>query len=262
MYTPAARVQTRDALGVRARTERRSLRQVLVALCLLSIGCASPAVVSTPEPSVVLEYASGEAGGTQSTLNLVPNEQRISAVSQLADGTRLTEKVRFDGSGRVLEGTLSLVSPIAKQSREVVLDAPGGLVEVKTPSFHIYWQVPNDLPWIWSSLLNDPMSGAPIATPLQAIVVQRGAASSDALRWLDINAYKSHSIMVDQLLIPDERTPTVVLGDDWADLNEGIPARMHLAGPDTHLEGKDPQLVSATLACDLTPRGKLRPRNC
>jgi hypothetical protein len=242
-----ARVQTTDG----SRWQRHGL-----SLCLLLGACAGDRVALPAKPNVVLEYQSAKQGQVRSTLNLAPNRQHASALTVLADGGRLTEQVRFDESGRVLDGTISMAASDAKESREVALDAAIGLVEVTTHDFHIFWQVPNDLPWFWTSLLSDPNSGAVVATPLHALVVQRAAATSDALRWLDIKAYQSHSVMVDQVLIAEDDSTTVVLGDDWADLSDGVPARMHLAGPATDLVGADPQRLSATLAaCDFAPSG-------
>jgi hypothetical protein len=69
--------------------------------------------------------------------------------------------------------------------------------------------------------------------------------------------------MTDQVLIPEGDSSTVVLGDDWADLSDGVPVHMHLAAPSTDLEADDPQLLSATLAaCDVLPSSIRRLRGC
>lgn len=62
------------------------------------------------------------------------------------------------------------------------------------------------------------------------------AASGDALRWLDLGRFQTSTIMSDQVLVPEDDSVTVVLDNDFADLVDGLPTRIHLEALDVDLQ--------------------------
>jgi hypothetical protein len=237
-----------DRLRCSCRRRGRSVSALLIFAAALSLGCSATSAEPTAEASVIYHYISSTPGLLHSTLKLVPTRQHISAVTTLADGSRLTEEIRADVAGHLLEGEATLLAADSSKSRKLVFDAAHGSLDVIAPGFHRRRQLPRDLPWAWTSLLHDPVTGAPIATPLGAIVVARAASEARALRWLDTEAFETHTVMADQVLVADEGSVTTVLGDDWADLADGIPTQMHLAALQTFLQIDTTQSSSATLA--------------
>ncbi|MET0341724.1 MAG: hypothetical protein ABW252_12035, partial [Polyangiales bacterium] len=76
-----------------------------------------------------------------------------------------------------------------------------------------------------------PRSALGFATPLEAHVALRGAAGGRPVRMLDLAKLESFSVMADQLVVPDAEAggATVLLGDDFVDIVDGRPARVHLS---------------------------------
>jgi hypothetical protein len=231
----------------------------LAATLVPTVGCEAPEADQAPETSIFRNYGAGERGLVHSTLMIEAGNKRLSSVTQLADGTCLAEEARLDAAGRVLDAQATLAAADSGEVRHVALDARRGAVEVSAPNLHIRWKVPNDLPWAWSSLLGERESGAPIATPLGAVVAMRAASADRALRWLDLDGLESHTIMADQVLVAEGRAHTVVLGDDAAELQGGLPQRIHHAALGRDLLADDAQAPWTALAAfSCVPRGGSR----
>jgi hypothetical protein len=174
--------------------------------------------------------------------------QRLSGVIQLTDGTCLAEEATLDEAGRLATADVWLSGPAVEEPTHVFLNPTRGVVELSAASRQIAWSVPSDLPWIWQPILS---TGASLATPLSAVIALRAAADGRSVRSLELDTFHSHSVTADQVLVADEEAATVVLGDDAADMADGLPTRIHFASLDRDLQvfepGQSPAL--AALSC-------------
>jgi len=152
---------------------------------------------------------------------------------------RVVEQAKLDATGRLvhLEATLGPAS--GDPDSRVVLDPASGRVRILTPSAHVDWSVPSDLPWLWASILRDPLSGEPVATPALARVALRAARAEQAVRLVDLGALTSHAMTADQIVVAEQDGATVVAADDAIQIENGIPTRLHLAALGTDLEPID-----------------------
>ena len=214
---------------------------------LVALGATLAAVGCEPDPDdkpstihYFRTYAAADRMYGTLSVRSEPARQHFSAVTQLDDGTCLAEEATTDANGRVAFAETTLAGP-GGLSR-IVFDARAGSVDVHSPNLQIRWTVPSDLPWVWSSPLRDSASDAPITTPLAALLALHAAESDRALRSLELQNLESHTIMVDQVIVPESDSVTVVLGDDAAEIADGLPRRIHLAALDRDLQVRDGQL--------------------
>jgi hypothetical protein len=187
-------------------------------------------------------YRTWDATAVQSTLmeRAEPSQHVLRGHTQLEDGSWLMEQATLDNQGRLLRAEIDRGGPCAEHATHIVLDAQRGTVEVHAPQLTTRWSVPSDLPWVPMNL----MGSNSVATPLDMTIALRSARAERASRLVDVEHYASATIMSDQLLVSDTEQ-TVVLGDDYADVQDGLPSRVHLAALDRDLDASDPDLTAA-----------------
>jgi hypothetical protein len=166
--------------------------------------------------------------------------EQLQGVTELRahDAVGAVEHAEIDASGRLLRLEATVGRP-GEPSLRVVLDPPSGQVEITSPSVHIEWSVPNDLPWVWVPILTAPASGAPISTPVVGRVTLLAAGHHPAVRLLDLGTLASHAVTTDQLLVSDDDRGMVVVADDYIEMNNGLPSVLHQAALGTRLEPVD-----------------------
>ena len=174
----------------------------------------------------------------------------LRSVTELSNGNCLTEEATTDESGRLLRAEMTLHESAGDRNTRVVLDPRAGTVELTTPTVHTRWAVPSDLPWVWAPLRDPAAPGVATATPLEAVVALRGAAGDRPVRILDIQRLESYTIMADQLVVRDARRgrATVVLGDDFVDVEDGLPRRVHFDALNTDLDAVTPAASAGGIA--------------
>lgn len=161
----------------------------------------------------------------------------LRSVTELSNGNCLTEEATTDESGRLLRAEMTLHEANENRNTRVVLDPRAGTVELTTPTVHTRWAVPSDLPWVWMPMRDHLAPGVGAATPLEAVVALRATENDRPVRVLDLQKLESHTMMADQLVVRDEkRGATVVLGDDFVDIEDGLPKRVHFAALGTDLD--------------------------
>src|SRR5262252_838826 len=148
-----------------------------VATSVISLACSNPLGDARAKALDPICYASPDGQRVKSTLLLAPltgGGERLVGVTELrtislpdasvsGNVVRVVEEAKLDATGRLvhLEATLGPAS--GDPDSRVVLDPASGRVRINTPSAHVDWSVPSDLPWLWASILRDPLSGAPVA---------------------------------------------------------------------------------------------------
>lgn len=229
----------------------RPVRPVLLALLALGLsvlpyGCAAPGGDASHDFTAFRRYGASDGQLVQGTLAIQSTQEKtkLSGVTQLVDGTCLAEIATLDATGRLVHGEAHIAGPGGEA--HAVLEPTRGSVDLTAPSLHTRWSVPADLPWIWNPLLEHGASGARVATPLSAVVALRAASIGQAVRELDLRELHSHTLMNDQLVVPNEDSYTVVLGDDAVEVDHGLPRRIHLAAFGRELETIDAPEASST----------------
>jgi hypothetical protein len=154
------------------------------------------------------------------------------------------EQAVVDNHGRLLSAEIDRGGPCFDHPTHITVDAQHGKVEVNTAGIYTRWSVPTDLPWVPVGLLAAETSGHDLATPVAMTIALRSAKAERAARLVDIQHFTSATIMSDQMLINDVE-PTVVLGDDYAEIEGDLPIRVHLAAFDHDLDSHDPDLTAA-----------------
>ena len=185
--------------------------------------------------------------------------ERLIGLTELGTGARLVEEATIGESGQLVEAEATLTAAAGAEGpgpvTRVVLHPGRSSVEVTAPALHIEWSVPNDLPWVWASLLSTGSPSTPgpgpIATPLGAWVAFRSAQTGRAVRVLDLGVLQHHTLTADQLVVPDGAGATVVLDDDVIDVEDGAPRRLRLAALDATLELLDARTPSSALVAAL-----------
>jgi hypothetical protein len=150
------------------------------------------------------------------------------------------EQATVDAKGRLIRAEFDRGGPCADHATHIVLDAKRGTIEVSSPVVYTRWSVPTDLPWVPVGL----MGAQNMATPVSMTIALRSAQHQRAARLVDVEHFTSPSIMSDQLLVRGTET-TVVLGDDYAEVEGNLPVRVHLAALDRDLDAHDPDLTAA-----------------
>ena len=250
-----------------------SVPALLAAIAAGGVGC-SPARPAPSLRSLTRScYASVVGPSVNSTLvrMQVNGGEHLIGLTELGTGERLVEEATIDGSGRLVNAAATLTgAPIAGEPApvtRVALEPAQGAVTLMAPDRYLDWRVANDLPWTWLSLLTAghataPGAPGPIATPLGAWVAFRASESAPAVRVIDLAAVADHSLAADQLVVPDGASATVVLGDDFADVDGGKPRRLHLAALGSTLEILDARAPSSALVAALrctAPSGSSAP---
>lgn len=212
------------------------LTLLALGLAVLPYGCCSARDDASTDFSAFRRYGSSDERLVQGTLtvNNTKDTSELSGITQLADGTCLIETATIDARGWLVRGEAHLAGP--NGYAHVVVDAAHGTVDVTAPSLRTRWSVPTDLPWIWNPLLKDGDQNIGLATPLSAVVALRGATAGEAVRALDLRELQSHTVMDDQLVVANDESFTVVLGDDAVEIDHGLPRRIHLAALGSELE--------------------------
>jgi len=221
-------------------------------MSLISLACSQPLGEARAKSLDPICYASADGQRMKSTLllaSLSGGGERLIGVTELRAGAsgstttgrvvRAVEEAKLDASGRLLHLEATLGPASGEVETRVVLDAASGRVRISTPSTHVDWSVPSDLPWVWASILRDPASGEPIATPALGRVALR-AGNSSAVRVLDLGALTSHAVATDQVIVPSEPDRAIVVAaDDAIETENGVPLYLHLAALRTTLEPVD-----------------------
>lgn len=207
-------------------------RKIITALAvsLLATACANRVARQKPE-SRLIEYASQDERSVRGTLVVArtATAEGLAGVTDLGpDFLRAVEQAKLDADGRLVRLDATLGSTGGDVDTRVVLDASSGRVSITTASVHIDWSVPTDLPWVWAPLLTMPGGKAPVTTPVLAAVAVRAARGGRAVRMLDLGKLESYAVTGDQLAVTDEGETTVIIGNDFADVEKGIPSALHL----------------------------------
>ena len=246
---------------------------LLVAMAAISVGCRSARPAPSPRDLRRTCYAGVGGPSVYSTLvsMKVSGGERLVGLTELGTGERLVEEATIDESGRLVDARATVTgAAVADQPAPVTLVAfepAQGAITATTPDRYVDWRVPNDLPWVWLPLLtagHSARTGAPgpVVTPLGAWVAFRAAQAGQAVRVLDFAALEDYTLARDQLVVSDGASGTVVLGDDFADVDGGKPRRLHLAALDSTLEILDPRAPSSALVAALrcaAPSGSSAP---
>jgi len=198
---------------------------------------------STIEPRALLQtdahtYATADASVRSAlVVSTLGEGERLRSVTELPNGSQLTELATTDGAGRLVRAELTFNEQARDKRVRVVLDPRNGKVELFSPTRRTSWTVPTDLPWVWAPM-HDPVSRGAYATPLEAQVALRAAMGNRPVRLLDLTRLESFTLMSDQLLVRDQDSgrATVVLGDDYVEILDGRPHRLHLAAIGGDLE--------------------------
>lgn len=200
-------------------------------------------------------YTTGDASMRSSLIvGAAAGVELLRSVTDLSNGNCLTEEATTDQSGRLLRAELTLHEHEGGKNTRVVLDPRQGTVELTTATVHTRWAVPNDLPWVWAPMRDPAAKGVATATPLEAVVALRGAAGDRAVRVLDLTKLESFTLMADQLVVHGERgMSTVVLGDDYVDMEDGMPRRVHLAALHSDLEVIKPSASARGISAAACP---------
>lgn len=237
----------------------------LVGLAGLSLGlslssCAAHERERAPHFDTFRSYA---ADGSRMQSSLVQSvderdaAEHLSGLTQLEDGSWVSEDAALDRSGRLLRAEAKLAGPCGHDHdnvRRIVLDARQGTVDITAPALQTRWSVPNDLPWVYEPLLHafgDEQQ--PVATPVAAVIALRASQVDRAVRMLDVDRFRSHSMMVDQVVVPDEHETHVVLGDDVAEIDSSLPQRLHLAALGREVHAVDAERLAEVAAAPCAP---------
>jgi hypothetical protein len=223
------------------------MRPTIPLLILGALSCtSSQAAPEVPGTTTYRSYRTWDATAVNSTLveNTHQGLHTLRGHTQLPDGTWLMEQATLDDQGRLLRAEIDRGGPCAEHPTHIVVDAQHGKVEVNTAGIYTRWSVPNDLPWVPVGLIAAETSGHNLATPVAMTIALRSAKSVRATRLVDIQHFTSATIMSDQMLVNDAE-PTVVLGDDYAEVEGDLPVRVHLAAFERDLEAHDPDLTAA-----------------
>jgi hypothetical protein len=179
-------------------------------------------------PARIIKYAS-ESGELESLLfreDEGVRGERLTGLTRLADDTRLWEEARFDRGGRLVraEFTCSYRSAVGLT---VVFEPGAGVVETRTAEGFHRWSVPTDFSWVWSAHgCDDKGQTGSVSTPVAALVAARASVGQGMMRVIDTRAFSSHTVVLDQILVPeDAHAVWVVLGDDAVLVHEGLPIR-------------------------------------
>jgi hypothetical protein len=195
-----------------------------LSLCGCNQSEPSPPTARTP-----YTFSATDGSLLRSTLVIddASDRQHLAGVTQFADGGCLEEDATLDRSGRLLRAEYTLTRSNASTSH-VVVDAHAGVVEVAGPVFPMRWTIARDLPWVFAPTVDGTDGTHTIATPLAALVTFRGAQAAGAVRQIDLGALTSHSVMVDQVVVPDGQSNLVVVGDDAVSVRGGLPEHWHV----------------------------------
>lgn len=209
-----------------------------------------------PGSDTFRSYRTWDASAAHSTLiEHAESERRyLRGHTQLRDGTWLMEQATLDEHGRLLRAEIDRGGPCAQQPTHIVLDAQRGTVEISSAGKYTRWSPPTDLPWVPVGMLSTETSGQRLASPVAMTIALRSAQSERATRLVDVEHLTSATIMSDQVLVKDAE-PTVVLGDDYAEIEGNLPLRVHLAAFDRDMDAQDPDLTAAwaRLRCATDP---------
>lgn len=219
------------------------MRTIVSALIAAAFGCsgsgAPEATRGEAGVDTFLSYSTLQSSALQSTLfQHAEREQTVlRGHSQLVGGGWLVEEATLDGEGRLVRAVVDSVSEGSDEQTHMLFDAAQGLVEVSTPTRYTRWNVPTDYPWVPTGQWQVP-SGR-LATPLALTVALRGVGSDRVVRLVDVEHFTHFTIVADQVLV-DDAEPSVVLGDDYADVEDGLPMRVHLAALEASLDARCP----------------------
>ena len=223
------------------------MRPTIPLLILGALSCtSSQAEPQVPGTTTYRSYRTWDATAVSSTLveQTFGDLHTLRGHTQLHDGTWLMEQATLDSHGRLLKAEVDRGGPCAAHATHIVVDAQRGKVEVNTAGVYTQWSVPTDLPWVPVGLLAAETSGHNVATPVAMTIALRSARQVRATRLVDIQHLTSATIMSDQMLVSDAE-PTVVLGDDYAEVEGDLPVRVHIAAFDGDLDAHDPDLTAA-----------------
>jgi hypothetical protein len=208
---------------------------LLTLTCFLPLVGACSAAPSPPGGARTERfcYASSDDQRVRSTLERTEEGggEHLVGVTELdgGEGGRLRQDVTLDATGALKHAEARLDGLGGRPAKHVRMDPLSGSVDITTPSFHVHWDVPTDLPWIWAPLLTVNALGGPIITPLDARVVWRAAAKGRSVRLLDLGVLANAAVTADQIAVADAHGGTVILADDSVDIEGGMPERLHLA---------------------------------
>jgi hypothetical protein len=172
-------------------------------------------------------------------LRAEPATKRADFTTAPDDVLRIVEKATLDASGNLVHYSATISAARSERSASVELDPARGRAEIETASAHTVWSVPRDLPWVLVPILTEPLTRAPVATPLDGEIALYATASGGAVRRIDLGALSSYPVTADQIRVPDDNRATLVLGDDVVEVENGRLTAVHLAALGTRLEEVD-----------------------
>jgi hypothetical protein len=221
------------------------MRPTFPLLLLGALSCSNPQALTTSTSAAsdtYRSYRTWDAATAHSTVldHQEPTQRTLRGHTQLKDGSWLMEQATLDARGRLIRAEIDRGGPCDEHPTHIAIDAQRGTVELSSASLYKRWSVPTDLPWVPVGLLPEQH----IHTPVAMTIAHKSAQSARAARLVDVEHFTSATIMSDQLLVRDIEQ-TVVLGDDYAEMDGDLPARVHLAAFDHDLDAHDPDLSAA-----------------
>lgn len=201
--------------------QRNRFTHPLVRVAAFSLVCMS-STVSAAHAARAVKYAA-QSGELESLLLREDEEgggEKLTGLTRLADGTRLWEEAHFDRAGKLVRAE-TVYTYSSGLSLTVSFEPNAGVVETRSAAGFHRWSVPNDYAWVW-------VSRGAITTPVATLVAARAAKQHGVLQLIDTRTFTSHTIAVDQVVVPeDARAAWVVLGDDAMLVRDGMPVRWH-----------------------------------
>jgi hypothetical protein len=223
------------------------MRPIMPLLIVGALGCTdAPIEPQATGPATYRSYRTWDGAAVNSTLveQAFGDSHILRGHTQLHDGTWLMEEATLDSRGRLIKAEIDRGGPCAEPPTHFVIDAKRGKIAISTAGVDTQWSVPNDLPWVPVGLLSAESSGHDVATPVAMTIALRSAAQQRATRLVDLQHFTSATIMSDQVLVTGPE-PTVVLGDDYAQVEGDLPVRVHIAAFDRDLDANAPDLSDA-----------------
>lgn len=224
------------------------MRTTAIVLLAAAAGCSGSSSTSGGSPGqgvshaadTFLSYRTGESDALQSTLfqHVDRAQTSLRGHTQLENGSWLVEEATLDPKGRLVRAVVDRAADGLREPMHIVLDAEAGSVELTTPTRNTRWTVPTDYPWVPTGLWTEP-SGQSLATPVAMTVALRAVGAERVVRLVDVEHFTCFTIVADQVFV-DDAEPTLVLGDDYADVEDGLPWRVHLAALGKSLDARCP----------------------
>jgi hypothetical protein len=206
-------------------TPHSIVRGLAAAAVIVLSACASPRAPA-PDPVRAETYGFEDgAGSTASVFRAVAADGAEALHGETDVGARrIVEDATLDAQGRLVRAEIVVTRGRDGAVEEhLELDRARGTVRAATPGGTVEWPVATDAPWAIEPLAR----GA--ATPIEAWIGARAAASSKSVRVIRADQRTSYRAPADQVAIPHELGATVILGDTFAEADASFVLRVRPA---------------------------------